>query len=232
MRCRQKPGRPPAAESANECLDTSCCVKKLIAHFNFNKRYYNSLIWLNESPDERVMRWSCCTKDGAPYSLINQIENAPVTVYGDFVVFPVAGSQLVDDPTIPPVSKLVMMPTPGVYTEGILGQCNTCEKVDPDRPWNWKKPPCCGCGKAPDRPLLPTPQTGATPGDLQPGEIKNQITFSALPSAPDSVFGELIKSLLASADSGSSEAKDLLGQVFDLVKAGLTSTTSSQTGGK
>lgn len=215
---------PPETEASNECIETSCCVKKLIAHLNCHKLYYNSLVWLNEEPNERVVRWSCCSKDGSPFSLIGQIENTPVTVYGDFVVFPAAGSTLVDDPTILPVSKLETMPTPGVYAEGILGQCNSCEKVDPERPWNWEKPPC-GCNKAADLTDPLDPQTGVKPDDLKADEIKNQITFTNVPSAPNNIFGELIKSLISSADSGSSQAKALLEKMLDLIKASLTPAT-------
>jgi len=157
------------------------------------------------------MQWSCCTPD----SLIGQIENDPITVYGDFLVFPVAGSQLVDDPSVAPVSKLVTMPTPGVYSEGILGQCNTCEKIDPDRYWNWKDSPCPDCSPLPPP---PTPQTGVKPSDLKADVISNLITLSAVPAAPESVLKDLVSALVTKADAGSNEAKSLLATLLTSLK--------------
>ncbi|HYJ04616.1 MAG TPA: hypothetical protein VEX43_05750 [Chthoniobacterales bacterium] len=210
---------PPITEGLNPCIDSSCCSQKLLGHFNCHKRYYNSILWLNEDPNERVMRWSCCVQDGQPFSLISQIENDPIAVYGDFLVFAAAGSQLVDDPAVLPVSKLVTMPTQGVYTEGILGQCDTCEKIDPDRFWNWKDSPCPD--NAPTASVPATHQTGVKPDDLKAEAISNLITFSNVPGAPDSIIKDLIAGLIAKADTGSSAAKDLLGKLLDAIKESL-----------
>jgi hypothetical protein len=201
----------------NECVEKSCGIQKLLGHLNCHKRYYNSILWLNEDPNERVMRWSCCHgRDKEPYSLIAQIENEPIAVYGDFLVFPAAGSQLVITQPVPPVSKLITMPTPGVFSEGILGQCDTCEKIDPDRFWDWTKSPCPD--NAPPVAPPPTPQTGAQPGDLKADTISNLITLSNVPDAPDSVIKDLVASLVSKADDGSAEAKDLLGKLLDTIK--------------
>jgi hypothetical protein len=202
------PGQqPPVVSGKNECVEKSCCIQKLLGHLNCHKRYYNSILWLNEDPNERVMRWSCCVIDES-FNLIAQIENDPIALYGDFLVFPAAGSQLVDNPAVLPVSKLVTMPTPGVFAEGILGQCDTCEKIDPGRFWNWKDSPCPD--NAPSISPPPTPQAGVKPSDLKADAISNLITFSNVPGAPDSVMKDLISALVSKADSGSSEAKGLL----------------------
>jgi hypothetical protein len=198
-----------------DCVKQSCCVQKLLGHLNCHKRYYNSILQLNEDPNERVSRWSCCIAD-EPVSLIAQIENDPITLYGDYVVFPAAGSQLVDNPSVLPVSKLVTMPTPGVFSEGILGQCDTCEKIDPDRFWDWKDSPCPDNAPAVGAP--PAPQTGTKPGDLKADAISNLITFSNVPDAPESIIKDLISELVSKADSGSSEAKDLLDKLLDTIK--------------
>lgn len=203
---------PPITTGANPCVDESCCVQKLLGHLNCHKRYYNNLLWLSEDPNERIMRWSCCLKDEGPFSLISQIENDPITIYGDFVVFPAAGSQLVDDSSVLPVFKLVTMPTPGVYSEGILGQCDTCERIDPNRFWNWKDSPCPDNAPAVASP--PNPQADVKPGDLKTDAISNLITFSSVPDAPDSVLKDLLSSLVSKADSGSAEAKELLNNLL------------------
>jgi len=206
---------PPPPPVKNECIERSCCAKKLVGHLNCHKRRYNEAIWLNEEPNERVVRWSCCK--GADGDLIGLIENAPLAVYGDFVVFPAAGSTLVDDPAVLPVSRLVTIPTPGVYAEGILGQCNTCEILDPQRDTDWK---CCDdTAQLPD---FPAPQSGTTATDLKPEAITNQINLTGVPDAPDSVLKTLLETLLSGAKSGSEESKALLDKLFDVIKESLT----------
>jgi hypothetical protein len=215
---------PPTTVGSNPCVDASCCTQKLLAHLNYHKRYYNSVLWLNEDPNERVMRWSCCNDSaGSPFSLITQIENDPIAVYGDFLVFAAAGSQLVDNPLVLPVSKLVTMPTPGVFSEGILGQCDSCEKIDPDRFWDWTKSPCPDSAPAASP---PSPKTGVQPSDLKADAISNLITFSSVPGAPDTVLKDLISELVSKADSGSSEAKDLLAKLLDSLKESIPKSSA------
>jgi hypothetical protein len=221
---------PPPSGVVNECIRASCCVKKLVGHLNCHKRYYNGIVWLNEDPNERVTRWSCCHRNGAQFSLIGEIENEPLTVYGDYVVFPVAGSLPVDDPSVLPVSKLVTMPTPGVYAEGILGQCDTCERIDPDRFWDWKDSPCGD--DAPDVSEAPKPQPGVKESDLKPDLkpdlISNLIQFSNVPDAPASIIKDLISTLISKADSGSAEAKALLETVLEGIKESINKTKGNE----
>lgn len=207
----------PQVQPTNECLESSCCVKKLIAHLNCesHKRYYNALVWMAENPNDRVARWSCC----APHGIIADIENTPITTYGDFVVFPAANSQLDPDPSVPPVDDLVTLPTPGVYSEGILGKCNTCEKLQADRFWDWKRSPCPDCSKA----ITPiTPQPGVKPSDLKTDAVSNLITFASVPSAPESVLKALVESVFSKAASGSTDAQAILTKLLDLLKDAAT----------
>lgn len=214
------PEPPPHAGVENKCVAASCGIQKLLGHLNSHKRYYNSIVWLNEDPNERVMKWSCCTRMlDRPFSLIDLIENTPITVYGDFVVFPMARGELLDDPSVLPVSKLVTMPTPGVYAEGILGQCDTCEVIDPNRHWNWKDSPCPDSAPAVVNP--PAPKTGATVSDLKADALTSLISFSNVPDAPASGIRDLITTLLANADKGSAEAKDMLAKLLETIKASI-----------
>ena len=215
-------------DNSTACVDRSCSIQKLLGHLNCHKRYYNSLLWLSEDPNERVMRWSCCGEDGQ-LSVLGLIENDPITVYGDFVVFPGAGSELVPDSTIDPVTALITMPTPGVFSEGILGQCNTCETIDADRFWDWKSSPC------PDNApvITPTlsPQAGATPGTMKADTIANLITLTAVPDAGQSALKDIVASLVTEADSGSKAAQDLLGKLLDSLKTSVTETPAKPTSG-
>jgi hypothetical protein len=205
---------PPPGAGANPCVEKSCCAQKLLGHLNCNKRFYNDLLWLNEDPNERIMRWSCCSG----LDLIGTIENTPIAIYGDFVVFP-AGPLIPQ--SLPPVRNVVTLPTPGVYSEGILGQCDTCEIVDPQRYTDWK------CPDVPPDPTLPGPQTGVSAGDLKPETITNQISLATIPAAPDSILKTLLDALLGSAKAGSSESTALLNKLFDLLKETLMKKASS-----
>jgi hypothetical protein len=108
------------------------------------------------------------------------------------------------------------MPTPGVYMEGILGQCNTCEKVSDGRFWDWKDSPCPDC--APEIPALSTPQATTQAGDLKADTISNLINLTSPPEAPESLLKDLISGLVDKADKGSAEASDLLDKLLDTLK--------------
>jgi hypothetical protein len=215
---------PPFDSVENPCLKASCAARTLLGHLSAHKRYYNRLIWMKEDPHERLMRWSCCT----PLSLIDEIENEPITTHGDFVVFPAAGSQLVDDPMVLPVETLVTMPTPGVYSEGVLGRCDTCEVVDPQRFWNWKDSPCTDAD--PPAPTAPTPQSGVRLADLaefKADTVTNLIELRALPDVPGSGLKELLSILLANADNGSKEAQAMLAKLLETVKASIPQSSAA-----
>jgi hypothetical protein len=190
-------------------------VSTLLAHFNRNKRRYNELLWFAEDPNDRVTRWSCCSVSTDPFSVLDLIENDPLTVYGDFVVFPAAGTVLNPDPTVPVTTKLITLPTSGVFAEGIIGQCNTCEVLDSNRFWDWKSSPCPDNAPA----VTSAPQAGVAPGSLKPDAISNMITFAAVPDAGQSALKDILTSLVAQADGGSKSAQDLLGKLFDALKA-------------
>jgi hypothetical protein len=201
------------------CTDRSCAVQKLLGHLNSHKRFYNSLLWMNEDPNERVMRWSCCEQDGEQFSLVGMIENNPLTIYGDFLVFPAAGSVLSDVPSTTPAQQLITLPTPGVFSEGILGQCNTCEIVDNDRFWDWKSSPCPD--NAPTITPTLSPQPGSPASSLKPDAVANLIALTAVPDAGQNVLKDLISALVSKADQGSSEASALLGNLLESVKSSL-----------
>ncbi|HWS88187.1 MAG TPA: hypothetical protein VN282_14550 [Pyrinomonadaceae bacterium] len=214
-------GQAPTSPSPgkNECVEKSCCIQKLLGHLNCHKRYYNSLLAFNEDPNERVMRWSCC-RGTDPASLVSQIENSPLAVYGDFLVFAVADSPLADDPSVPPSTKLVTIPTPGVYLEGVMGQCVTCEKIDPDRFWDWKSSPCLD--SAPDAGSLSPTEGGAGPKDLKAETISNLINLTSPPAAPESLLKDFMAELIAKAGEGNTAASSLLEKFLDTLKASLT----------
>jgi hypothetical protein len=205
--------------TTNECVEKSCAIRKLLGHLNSHKRYYNTAVLFHQNPNDRVVQWSCCRKDGHPYDVIGQIENEPVTVYGDYVVFPVAGSKLADDPAVLPQSNVVLVRTGGVYSEGILGQCSTCEITDPGRFWNWKDSPCPDNAPAVVPP--PDPKAGQGAGDLKAETITNLITLTGATEPSGVALKDLITSLVTNADSGSTVAKDVLTKLLESIKDSL-----------
>jgi hypothetical protein len=116
---------------------------------------------------------------------------------------------------------LVTLPTPGVYAEGILGQCDTCEVVDPARRWDWKDSPCPDC--AADLGSPPAPKDGVSLAELKPDGITNQVTFTSVPGGTESGIKDFITTLLTHADKGSTEAKSLLDKLLETVKASIPS---------
>lgn len=216
------PAKAGAPVSENPCVQSSCDSKILLAHLNAYKRYYNGVIALGEDPNERLTRWSCCGAGVTP-TLLSQIDNVALTVFGDFVVFPAAGSVLVPDPTVPPSIQLVSLPTPGVYSEGVLGKCNSCEILDPA----WQNIPC----DDDTLPTAPTPSSGSSvdPANLKADTISNLINLTAAPDvAPGNAMKDLISSLVTNADNGSKEASDLLSKLLDTVKASIPSSDTSK----
>jgi hypothetical protein len=198
------------------CADASCCVRQLVAHLNCHRRYYNSVAWMNEDPNDRIMRWGCCAGDGA-VPLLFTIAGPPLAVYGDFVAF--AQGPVQPGPFIAPTSTMVTLPTPGVYSEGVLGRCGTCETVDPNTFWDWKDSPCTDNAPAIGDP--PDPQTGTGAGSLKPDGIANLISFATPPAAPGSVLSEVVKALIAKSDTGSEGARALLLAMLDAAKASI-----------
>ena len=120
------------------------CTERLLAHLNCHKTYYNSLLWLLEDPNERFCRFDrirCGETNLADLVLLE-----PLGVMGCHVAFakantdyePYEGQPLVDE-------RLLTLPTPGIFADAALGQCQACETIDRDVYWDWKDSPCvCG----------------------------------------------------------------------------------------
>jgi hypothetical protein len=76
------------------------------------------------------------------------------------------------------------MPTPGVYAEGVMGACNSCEQKDETRFWRWEESPL------PDAPTaiqpVSTDSRRAEPPDLTAKDFPAPIiAMQSAPAAPD-----------------------------------------------
>jgi hypothetical protein len=147
-------------------------VSRLIDHLNSNLEHYNKVLWYNLDADRRYMlldgfNVQVFNDFGVPVglkSLSSVIKNELITVAGNSMVFPVSPgfkigrSYLVEKtttgetervgllehykPLTPPAPYRISVPTKGLFMEAVKGQCDACEKVEPNtsQDWNIFKP--------------------------------------------------------------------------------------------
>ncbi|MCK0155384.1 hypothetical protein MWU49_16840 [Alcanivorax sp. S6407] len=111
-----------------------CRLKKLIAYIQSRPMRFLRAIWFFEDPDRRAMRFDRFQFQGN--SLLDSIVNKPVGVLGNYVAFELLeGHRLVqlDAPNYMVSSRMVSLPTRGVFAEVFLSCCNATEKRDVER---------------------------------------------------------------------------------------------------
>jgi len=171
-----------------------CCVQLLLDHLNCHLEYYWTYISAAVDASTRIAWMINSTYMGQP--LLSVIDPTPVGVYGNFLVYPLLSSPLTPVTGIPTTVQRVSLPTKGVFAEGLLGKCNTCEPKNDDVFWDFQTSPCgCGCGSA------EVPEGFATPGNtLLPGSGLGSAQIGNLINWPGNPFGDtsqLLPSLLA-----------------------------------
>jgi hypothetical protein len=156
---------------------------ELLAHLQANRSYYTRAVLERLDAASLVLLLSGISWLGKP--LADQVEPNPIAVTGNFLVLRapaeagdpsgVAGFQtwrdLLRDRDIDfkkQDTRLVPIPTGGVFAEAVLGRSNSAEKLDITRFWNWQDSPI---------PLQPPEiapvgtETRALPEDLRPGQL-------------------------------------------------------------
>ena len=176
--------------------------RELVAHLNAHNAHYTQAILRSLDSATLVLLLSDYVWNGRP--VIDQVEPKPLTVAGNFIVLraPVDA----DDPSgvhadgaelgwnrlleargfdlgETPDTRVVPIPTNGVFAEAVLGRSNSAEKLEYTRFWNWQDSPI---------PLQPTEiapvATGsrATQEDLRPGQLGQPVLNIVNPTAlPD-----------------------------------------------
>jgi hypothetical protein len=221
--------KPIVAETKQNPLDKlseeeRCCVNKLKKHLVGNSNYYNRAIWLLEDPNDRASHFEGIAVNGK--SLLDWIENRPLDVLGNYVVFPAdpAIGGLIEEPEKVKVEKLMTLPTRGVFGEAKLGHCNASEVIDNTRFWDWQTSPIPE--QAPEIKEVSTDSRNVTQNltpTALPSSIVNIVNPSNLPD-PTGMAGAL--NLLGKSDlfrdmSMGKEVNDLLKQLSsDAVKYG------------
>lgn len=111
-----------------------CRLQELIAHIQSEPMRYMRAIWLREDSDRRAIRFDQF-KIGNK-SLLDHIVNKPIGILGNYVAFEVLeGHRIaaVKSPDYVVSSRVVTIPTRGVFGEVFLSCCNATEKRDIER---------------------------------------------------------------------------------------------------
>ena len=182
---------PDILETETRRYEDYSKVEELINHIQANRMAYLRRLWLNEDPDKRALRFQPyrypITRNGSMdlVPLLDLVENEPLGVVGNSVAFRLLDQDQLDDyeeVTEDDLrsSKLVSLPTRGVYAETLLSHCNATEIRDLDR-MPTERSRCRT--EAPDI-------TGVSPGSrqseeqLQPTVPQSTLSLQQPPSAP------------------------------------------------
>jgi len=159
---------------------------------------------------------------GADSELLAAIDDRPIAVSGSRVAFaydgpvPDDGVEAADD-SHEALESIVTLPTRGLFAEAQLGHCNSCEKRDVTRRWDWREM------TAEEPPAI----TGIEPGpkgqtpDISPTQLpSNVIQIAPTPAAPDPVGLAAALKLLGTPNifrdmSGLDEVSKLLGTLAE-----------------
>lgn len=158
-------------------------ARRMARHVRSHAMAYLKHLWMTENSEERALRFDRYEYGGEP--LLGLIENKPVGMIGNHVAFRLLSQgQLAEARTDGTVnfSRLVTLPTDGVFAETFLSKCNATEVRDVDRMVD----PSTGCQDQ-------APQiTGITPGTRAGATIptagslpSNVLNIQTAPGAPD-----------------------------------------------
>jgi len=190
----------------------------LLKHLNANIGYYNRAVWILMDPVERRLYLEMTLGES---DLLSAIDDKPIAVSGNQVAFiydgPLPSAADDDDVELKPRESIVTLPTRGLFAEAQLGHCNSCEKRDITRMWNWtemtaEEPPVIAG-------IEPGPR-GQTPAITPTPLPSNVIQIAPTPAAPDPTGLAAALALLATPNifrdmSGLDDASMILGKLVD-----------------
>ncbi|MVZ60532.1 hypothetical protein [Sphingobacterium humi] len=207
-------------------LEEKILGEKLKAHLLQYVDYYSRLIWLNEDMNDRARRFEQINIGND--KLIDLIENRPIDILGNYVVFPSSyapADNSLDNNEMDlyfnkkaKSEKLMTLPSRGVFAEAKLGNCNASEVIDNTRFWDWQQSPIME--KAPDIESISTASRNVTQNLTPtpfPQSIVNIVNPAALPdpTAMSGALNLLGKSEIFRDMSMSAEVNDLLKKLSD-----------------
>ena len=196
--------RLPPVMSFADILKT----ESVLQHVVRNAVTYSRNVWASVTPEERVMMLDRFTigvppsagggsGPGSDIPLMNCVANKVLGFYGNSMIMPFAippelaktlgmTSRTIQEALLrfhrqafrPPQTSITL-PTPGVLGEAVLGCCNSSEKIDLTRFWNWKDSPI----DRPEDPLTKLPTNGFQ-GFTLGGADKVEAPSALLTSSP------------------------------------------------
>lgn len=130
----------------NDYLIKRSTINDLITHLNINLNFYNAIIWLSESPNDRLINFENFpyrTSDTPPLEgrLSDFINPQPIDIFGHYIAFRIGEVKSIPEEEIEVSEKIVSMPTRGLFAEAQLSHCNASEIIDDSRFWDWQSSP-------------------------------------------------------------------------------------------
>lgn len=213
------PSKDDAANSKTyRKSDDELCEARLLRHLQDNQGFYNGAVWLLMDVVERRLYLEQALHDRL--DILDAIDDRPIALSGNYVAFQYSGplaqwsDSREDDPKVP-IDDIVTLPTRGLFAEAQMGHCNSCEKRDVTRMWDWTEmtaetPPEIGG-------ITPGPK-GVAPS-ITPGQLPtNVIQITQPQAAPDPTGLANALSVLKTPDifrdmAGLDEVSKLLGEL-------------------
>ncbi|MEV1178669.1 hypothetical protein, partial [Nonomuraea sp. NPDC049784] len=126
-------------------------VADVSARLMADQLHYSQSIWMRADRQSLIMQLAPyeCEVGDVKVRVVEWIDPVPVTVAGNYVAFPFtyeadkdwqAWKRRETKAAVPQVA-LVPLPTGGVFTEAVLGEFNSAEKLDVTRFWKWQESP-------------------------------------------------------------------------------------------
>lgn len=226
--------RLPPLLSFSDILKT----ESVLQHVVRNSVGYSRNVWASVTPEERVMLLDRFTIGlppsggggggaGSDIPLMNCVANKVLGFYGNSMIMPFAippelaralgmTSRTIQEALLrfhrqafmPPQTSITL-PTPGVLGEAVLGCCNSSEKIDLTRFWNWKDSPF----DRPEDPLTQLPKNGFS-GFTLGGTQKVEAPSNLVPTTPQTLINNV------TGTPGSTVPANLLEQMLAAAKAG------------
>ncbi|MBD2843515.1 OmpA family protein [Erythrobacter rubeus] len=137
-------------------------ARRLFVYLNRELEQFHRQIWLRMDKARRYMLLDGVRAPKSEKSIAQVTDNELIGVVGNMLVLPVGrGSSLFPElegedtsgvaepidllaayaPTTPVDPIRVSLPTGGVHAEAVMGDCNSCEKIDNSRYWKWEQHP-------------------------------------------------------------------------------------------
>ena len=165
--------------------DDELCSARLLNHLQNNQGYYNSAVWLLMDAVERRLYLENSLQ-GRP-DILNGMDDKPLAISGNYVAFPYNGplarwEDSSDEIPAAAIEDIVTLPTRGLFAEAQMGHCNSCEKRDVTRMWDWTE---MTAETPPDISGISPGPKGTAPS-ITPGQLPgNVIQITTPQAAPD-----------------------------------------------